>query len=275
MIITDDYIIPSDKQMDILELVYKFRFINRKQIQYLMGHKDARRINAWLKDLVEHKYLGRIYSHKLLENTKPAIYYLANEGIGWVRVNHYEDEPYKVKRFYQDKHASERFINHCISLCDLYIKYQELAKKNKGVCLIGTSTELWYEEELKNIRPDACIEVQPEDGDDIDYKAPPSFLLELIEQYVPMYALRYKIDRYIAFKSETEAWDIYATEDLKSIHIRMVLPDQKKLNRIKKYIQRRLNESYDVDGLTFFLTTNQQVKEKGLTDGLWQEVKEE
>ena len=55
----------------------------------------------------------------------------------------------------------------------------------------------------------------------------------------------------------------------------MVLPDQKKLNRIKKYIQRRLNESYDVDGLTFFLTTNQQVKEKGLTDGLWQEVKEE
>ena len=52
MIITDDYIIPSDKQMDILELVYKFRFINRKQIQYLMGHKDARRINASLKDLL-------------------------------------------------------------------------------------------------------------------------------------------------------------------------------------------------------------------------------
>lgn len=164
------------------------------------------------------------------------------------------------------------FISFDLSTED---KYKELAKKDKGICIISTSTELWYNEELKNIRPDAVIEVQPEDGNDVDYEAPPTFLLELIEPYVPMYALRYKIDQYIAFKNEDDYWDIYATEDLKSIHIRMILPDQKKLDRIKKYIQRRLNESYDVNGLIFFLTTHQKAIEEGVRSDIWTEIKEE
>ncbi len=268
MIITDDYIIPTDKQMDILEFVYKFRFINRKQIQYLMGHKDARRINAWLKDLVEYKYLGRIYSHKLLENTKPAIYFLANEGIGWVRVNHFEDEPHKVKRFYQDKHASERFINHCVALCDLYIKWRPLKFEKDERYLISTSTELWYDEELKNIRPDAHIEDDRGEG----FKT--SFL-DLIEPYVPMYAIRYKIDQYIEFRSNTDRWDVYCGYPKEAFIIRFILPNQGKLNRVKKYIQKRLNEIYDIEDLTFLLATHQKAMENGSTDEIWQEVKEE
>ena len=90
MIRDDDSTRLTFEQMDVLELVYKFRFINRRQIQKILGHKHPRRINVWLKKLVENNYLGRIYSHKLLENTKPAIYYLNNEGISWVRANHYE-----------------------------------------------------------------------------------------------------------------------------------------------------------------------------------------
>src|SRR3989344_3878476 len=250
MIITDQYIIPSDRQMDILELVYKFRFIYRRQIQHLMGHKDARRINAWLKDLVEHGYLGRIYSHKLLENTKPAIYYLANQGIGWVRTNHYEDEPHKVKRFYQDKHASERFISHCVTLAELYVKWKPFKMKNDGTYFFVTSTEKWYDEELKNIRPDAYIE----DWRDENLK---TFLLDLVEPYVPMYAIRYKIDQYIEYRSNTDKWDVYSGGPDEPFIVRLILPTQQKLNRMKNYIQRRLDESYDVEGLTFLLATHQ------------------
>src|SRR5258708_39847145 len=109
-----DFILAS-KDHDILELVYKFRFINRKQIQKIFGYKDPKSVNVLLKELVKHNYLGRIYSNKLLENTKPAIYFLANEGIGWVRINYFEDHPERVKRFYRDKHASQRFIDHSIA----------------------------------------------------------------------------------------------------------------------------------------------------------------
>ncbi len=57
-----NYLYPTGKQIEIIDLVYKFRFINRTQIQKILNHKDPRRINAWLKELVEYKYLGRIYS---------------------------------------------------------------------------------------------------------------------------------------------------------------------------------------------------------------------
>ena len=40
----------TPKQQNILVLLYQYRFLNRIQIQTLMGHKDYRRINAWLAD---------------------------------------------------------------------------------------------------------------------------------------------------------------------------------------------------------------------------------
>ncbi len=266
MINADNYI-PSERQMDILELVYKFRFINRRQIQYLMGHKDARRINAWLKDLIEHKYLGRIYSHKLLENTKPAIYFLDNRGVGWTIANYYEDEPKKAKRFYQDKHASERFVNHCVTLAEIYVKWKPQELKKDETHFFTTSTELWYEEELKNIRPDAHIETW---RDELK-----TYFLDLIEPYVPMYAVRYKIDQYIEFRSISDEFAPFINFPENTLTVRLILPTQQKLNRIKRYIQRRLEESYDVEGLTFFLATQQKILENELTDDVWEEVREE
>ena len=51
---TIPYITP--KQQEIPKLIYKFRFLNRIQIQTLLNHKDKRRINSWLKDLSEKEY---------------------------------------------------------------------------------------------------------------------------------------------------------------------------------------------------------------------------
>src|SRR5579859_1360954 len=113
----------TKRQEEILVLIYRFRFINIKQLQRYFKHKDARRINTWLRDLVAKKYLGRIYSHKLLENTKPAIYYLMNNGIIWIRydvgatyANSGQLEIRHIKKFYQDRKASEAFINHCVAI---------------------------------------------------------------------------------------------------------------------------------------------------------------
>ena len=41
------------RQEEILTLIYRFRFINRIQLQRYFNHKDARRINTWLRDLVK------------------------------------------------------------------------------------------------------------------------------------------------------------------------------------------------------------------------------
>ena len=49
----------TKKQETILTLIFTFRFINSKQIQEFLQHKDHRRINSWLKDLTEKEYVER------------------------------------------------------------------------------------------------------------------------------------------------------------------------------------------------------------------------
>jgi len=264
-----DYV-PTDKQMEIMDLVYKFRFINRKQIQTIFNYKDPKSVNPLLKDLVEHNYLGRIYSHKLLENTKPAIYYLANAGIGWIRANYCDEKPEKVKRFYQDKHASERFINHCIAVCDLAIQWKGSRKKmfSSDDFYFCTSTELWYNEDLKTILPDAHIEIC--EGE--TYLAS---LLNLIDSYVPMYAIRYKIDQYINLRSNSnDAWDMYTGSDIETLIIRLIFPNQIKQRRMSKYIKEQLYRSFDTQNLTFLLTTHKKALEEGVEADIWETIKD-
>lgn len=123
----------TERQKEIMDLVYRFRFINRAQLQRYFNHKDARRINTWLRDLVAKGYLGRIYSKKLLENTKPAIYYLSNNGIIHIRYRMGADygakdeklEVRQIKKFYEDKNASQSFINHSVALFELFLQIEE------------------------------------------------------------------------------------------------------------------------------------------------------
>jgi len=81
----------TTKQGAILELLYRYRFLNRIQIQALMRHKNYKTINEWLKDLREKQYVTWIYSDHFLERTKPAIYYLNSNGNRYLKTLEYED----------------------------------------------------------------------------------------------------------------------------------------------------------------------------------------
>lgn len=298
----------SEKQKEIMDLVYKFRFVNREQLQRLFGHKDASRLNKWLKDLVDKKYLGRIYSHKLLENTKPAIYYLNNNGIILVR---YKDDGEQLdikylKKFYEDKHASLTFVNHCVTLFEFYIQLKkteedinkdfiEKRKKLKDYDKdldkkldyhIETKTEMWIEKqlhlypdedfsEIKQYIPDLYFErftnLTEENMDSSTY------FLELFDPKVPRYAIKYRIKQYIKLKEEGK-WKIeYTGMDGKFPIILLIFPHQQKLNGLSKYIKEQLERSYESDGLIFLLTTYQKAMTETLVGNprIWMKIMEE
>ena len=93
----------TPKQLNILLLLYRFRFLNRIQIQKLLNHKDPRRINTWLKDLTGKTIIGRHYSTKLKENTKPAIYYLMTKSKSLLIDQNGVDNKLLLKRIYREK----------------------------------------------------------------------------------------------------------------------------------------------------------------------------
>lgn len=303
----------TKKQEKIITLVYRFRFINRKQLQRFFEHKDSRRINTWLKDLVEKKYLGRIYSHKLLENTKPAIYYLMNNGIIWIR---YEkgmeygspieqlDIKY-LKKFYEDKHASETFVNHCVSIFEFYLQLKEYERiENKDFVekrkklkdydeeldkkidySVETKTERWIQQqmhnknddfnEIKQYIPDLYFEKSKYPGGGGKMESS-TFFLELFDPKMPRYAIKYRVKQYIKFKEEGK-WKLDAGMDGNFPRIILIFPNQQKLNLLSGYIREQVERSYEPKGLIFLLTTYQKVMKETLLGGskIWKEIKEE
>jgi len=77
---TIPYITP--KQQEIPKLIYKFRFLNRLQIQTLLNHENKRRINSWLKDLSKKEYLEKVPKDNTFEQrTKLTAYRIGINGI--------------------------------------------------------------------------------------------------------------------------------------------------------------------------------------------------
>lgn len=280
----------TNKQQEIINLVFKFRFINRKQIQTILNHKDAKRINVWLKDMVEKQYLGRIYSNKLLENTKPAIYYLKSNGILYVRYNmggnygadeDYEFEFKHIKKFYEDKNASETFINHSVTICDFYIQFKEYEKTKKNLTYeYATKTELMAQyqisddlEEIREYLPDVHIERIKETEKEYNSK---TFFLDLIDPHVPRYALRYKVKQYIKLFVSKD-WEYrFDGSDSKFPGILIFLPNEKVQKFLSKYIQKELDDTYeDIDDMVFRLTTTHKALTIGVLKEIWEVITRE
>lgn len=276
-------VLPSitEKEKEILDLVFRFRFVNRHQIQRLLNHKDPKRINTWLKDLVDKGYLGRIYSHKLLENTKPAIYYLHNNGIVWSRYekagefgNDDEVELKYMKKYYQDKNASQTFVNHCITLSEFYAQFKEHErlvnkdlKKPKLEYYFQTKSEMWITRqrelygkdfnEVKQYIPDLYLErFKNPEGPKMDST---TYFIELFDPKVPRYAIKYKIQQFVKLKEEKKEWQYtYDGLDRKFPTILLIFPNQPKLNGLVKFINDEIIYSYANEGLCFMATTYQK-----------------
>lgn len=256
------------KYDEIVDLVFKYRFINRYQIQRALHHKGPRRINSWLKELTEEGFLGRIYSNKLLENTKPAIYYLSYKGISVVKEGR-KLSVSEVKKFYEDKKRSQTFIDHCVSVAELLTKLKEkddeLRKYN-----IFTREQLRKHKYLSELKPDAYVEVYRKKNKKDKETFTASFFMDLIDPGVPRYAIRYRIKQYIQYH-EDEEWKEFLKE---FPGIVLIFPTAQKQRQIGKHIQKELTEGLFTQGMHFMLTTIDKAIENGLVTGILQEIKE-
>lgn len=115
------YITP--KQQQIPKLIYKFRFLNRLQIQRLFNHKYHKRIIDWLNDLVKKEYLEKVpKANSFEERTKLTVYRIGINGIRFLKTqnNFYQEI---IRKLYKDKDRSDNFIlaNHYHTLVLLYL----------------------------------------------------------------------------------------------------------------------------------------------------------
>ncbi len=258
----------TKKQKAIISHILKFRYLNRVHVQKILHHKDARRINAWLKDLVEKKYLGRIYENRLPQINIPAVIYMGKLGIKFLRrhKNEYYVNTAYLKRLHKEEEKSDYFKNHHLLIADIYIRLADSCRQNQATFVFKTQPQLLDHKILSSLKPHIYIKIADR------YGKVKRHLVEVIGENLPRFAIRARIREYINFYLDG-TW---------KAHIRFAHPSVlfivPKTYRTDKFVYRytkRLLEEEDIDDKKFAVYTLDldKVLRFGIDDDLiWRQV---
>ncbi len=249
----------TKKQQEIILLLYKFRFLTRPQIQTLLHHKSVRRVNEWLPDLVKKKYLGRILDTEGKIHNTPAIYYIAENGIRFLKTQPTCEKRY-MNRFYDEDEKTEGFINQCLLIGDIYLTLLRKYKDNPSFAFY-TRSDYSYDGLIKEIFP--YFVFRRDEGD-------PYYVGEIFQQTAPRRnALQPRIKEYVHFFTQ-EKW--LQHEPLPKLLF--ICPKGKKREIIQKDTLQILQEEDKLDFL-IYTASQEQVKEFGISGDIWVQIKEE
>lgn len=251
----------TTKQQEILKLIYKYRFLNRTQIQALLKHKDKRRIISWLKELREKQYVDWRYdATNFISKSQPAIYYLSINGIRYLReTGEYPNE--ELRKRYKEPGRTQVFIDRCLLIADCCIALQgKGTDKLKYTCVLpadyasSESTQHF----LNELKPHLLF-TKRHDGEIINYA------LESFELTLPRYQLRQRIKDYVEY---IDIWDEENGPTPIALFICATTAD---LLYVKRRIKKQIEDNGNY-GLVIRVTTLDKIKASGVASMIWEEV---
>ena len=256
----------TNKQQTILTFIFTFRFINSKQIQTLMNHKDHRRINSWLRDLTEKGYIERDFKPIFGTLTKPAVYFLGIKGRDYIRHTYGGWQEKYLTRLQEDRKRSKAFRIRCQIVADCYLilfekdvtKYLEFLNHwlTEGPDLLPNKfyffTPSYYEEVeftlLKPLKPDAYCYALKTTG--ITH-----MMIYDLDAYIPRMMLRYSLQRIFRTLDE-ENWE---DEAIESLLFYFVCPNNMIIIYLKRLLPSFLEGYYGSKELIFHFATRNQL----------------
>ncbi len=293
----------TKKQQEILRLLYKFRFLNRIQIQAFLGHKDPKTINMWLRDLRSKGYVEWIYSTHFAEKTKPAIYYLNLNGVRYLRTltitNKDGDDgetvvspyypPEELRKRYKEPTRSQTFIDRCVLIadCALALEREDAANEARGKKLryyYQTEADYLLERSYYHfvldiddglIQPQLifCQDKLGEQEETII-----SYILEVFDPTLPRYRMKKRLGDYVKFLDEegSEWQDETSTEQLPIVLF--VCPRMSDLIYAKRRTRGLIAKTWewegdDVERPRVRFTTVEKLKQSGvLGKEIWEQA---
>lgn len=226
----------NSEQLDVLELLHKFRFASSDLIAGSFGKKNGAFVYKRLKILEEQGLIGKQYENSYRLQGKPAAYYLVPDGAR--KLQDARGADVNIKAAYNDKNASDQFIDHSLTIfkiyCDLKARYGDKLK-------FFTKSQLKAYVYFPDPLPDAYFRINI-DGEQKQY------FLEALQSTRPFFISFNKARRYIRYHESGE-WDDTGT-DLPTVVLACdALTLQK---RLEKQISK-LEDEIDDDELTFHI----------------------
>ncbi len=248
----------TQKQQEILQHIFRFRFLDRTQIQKLLNHKDYKTINLWLKDLTEKQYIAKLY--RRTNSPEPTIYYMAKNGIIYTKQTTGNDTK-SMQKYHLENRRSDAFITKQQLLADIHLDLRERSndKINFSMFLKSDYQNSPQKELLCDLMPDAYIEQKAEKSK--------SYFLEVFQD-LPTERLRQRIKRYLYFLQSNE-WEAETNSPAPTTLI--ICPNNSAYTYIKRYTKTKLR-NFEEPSFKIHLSLADEVKEVGITGDIWKSI---
>jgi hypothetical protein len=252
----------TKKQQELLILIYRYRFINRTQLQYFLNHKNPAKINIWLKDLVTKNYIKSVVTTKLEKIHTPAIYYLSLNGIRFLK-QHDLISVSTSRKYYAEANRSPILKSHCLAVADFACNLLAHARSQQKQITFLTKAD--YAEDtddtlllfLHVLRPDAYYSYE---GTGVAQTA----FIEVIDEHVPLRVVARRLRSYPDSYDSPE-WKNIDKDKFPSVVV--LVPTMKKLLSVQRMLQR--STSTDQDALRYNLALISDIQAKSLTENIW------
>jgi len=258
------------KQQEILKQLYRYRFITRTQLQAGMGHKDKRRISAWLKDLREKQYIEWIYSaDDFVEKSKPAVYYFGLIGIRYLKtLGTYPIE--ELRKRYKESTRKQAFISKCILIADCCVHLE--TRSIEGVRYNSIAEADYTDPEntfhfLHDLRPDLYFAKHETIKHEVVIT---NYLLEVFDASLPKYMVKKRFKDYTDFL-DTGEWQKH-TKYTEPPIVLLAYQTDSELAYAKRRMRILLENVPDELHSLIRFSTIEKMKVSGVTGIVWEEI---
>jgi hypothetical protein len=231
------------EQLEVLMLLYKFRFGSNDLIAQYFGKKDRSFVFNRLKILQEQGLIGKRFDSSYRIKGKPAAYYLLPDGARLLQQAK-PDKQINIKAIYKDKTVSEEFVGYCLSLFAIYI---QLKAKHGDNLRFVTKPQLANYDYFEDFMPSAYIHLEVK-------RTEKEYFLEYLQSSQPFFAAIRKIKQYINYFDSGE-WEAGTGGDFPKVLLVCDGPSLKK-RLVKK--QDKILEDAD-DELEFSFVTQDEL----------------
>jgi hypothetical protein len=186
----------NKEQVEVLELLYKFRFGTNELFAYYFGKKDRSYIFKRLSILVEQGLISKRFEASYRLAGKPAAYYLTVTGAK--QLQEARQLSFDTKYLYRAKTAKNDYIKRCLDIFDLYI---HLRSKYGVGAKFFTKVDLTHEDfdYFPQPTPDAYIRILNH-GDETQY------FIEYLYENQPYFIINKLAQKYIKYDEDGD-WE--------------------------------------------------------------------
>jgi len=191
-------------QIEVLELLYKYRFGSRQLLAISLKVNAANGLYEKLEALVSNGYIDRRFDKRLKLQGKPVAYHLLPKGLRVLQAlpRHEYINEQAMRLCYQNKRVGNA---HVEATLNIYKYTQHLQKQYPGL-KVFTQQDMSHYSYFPKPLPDIFLSLPS-----TDVKNPHRFFLDIVQEHTPRYVLDRRLASYVEFFDEG-GWDKVSSE---------------------------------------------------------------